>query len=227
MTSNVFYTSKPQTFADCVFAEEAIKQELATYAYSQLNGCVLLHGAYGTGKSTAVEMIARDRGATKSDIHYVHINGSQFDNIRKNGLLHNAMQWGVINNQTPVLIVDEADVLSKDNHLWLRSFIDEWQHRALIMLTTNYIGNIDGSIRDRCDCMEVSGFTPAQAGSVIVTVLENHQLRINARLVEQQAALELTSSDSTLSLRTIGRLCDKFALDSQKCNSPQPALKLV
>ena len=38
MTSNVFYTSKPQTFADCVFAEEAIKQELATYAYSQLNG---------------------------------------------------------------------------------------------------------------------------------------------------------------------------------------------
>ena len=224
MTSNVFYTSKPQTFADCVFAEEAIKQELATYAYSQLNGCVLLHGAYGTGKSTAVEMIARDRGATKSDIHYVHINGSQFNDVRKNGLLHNAMQWGVINHQTPVLIVDEADVLSKDNQLWLRSFIDEWQHRALIMLTTNYIGNIDGSIRD---CMEVRGFTTAQAASVIVTALENHQLRINARLVEQQAALELTSSDSTLSLRTIGRLCDKISLGSQKCNSPQPALKLV
>jgi DNA polymerase III delta prime subunit len=137
------------------------------------------------------------------------------------------MQWGVVNHQTHVLIVDEADVLSKDNQLWLRSFIDEWQHRALIMLTTNYIGNIDGSIRDRCDCMEVRGFIPAQAASVIVTVLENHQLRINARLVEQQAALELTSSDSTLSLRTIGRLCDKIALDSQKFNSPQPALKLV
>ena len=72
-----------------------------------------------------------------------------------------------------------------------------------------------------------SGITPAQAASVIVTVLENHQLRINARLVEQQAALELTSSDSTLSLRTVGRLCDKIALDSQKFNSPQPALKLV
>ena len=227
MTANVFYTSKPQTFADCVFAEEAIKQELATYAYNQLNGCVLLHGAYGTGKSTAVEMIARDRGAAKSDIHYIHINGSQFNDIRKNGLLHNAMQWGVINHQTPVLILDEVDVLSKDSQLWLRSFIDEWQHRALIMLTTNYIGNIDGSIRDRCDCMEIKGFTPAQAASVIVTVLDKHKLRINAQLVEQQAALELASSDSTLSLRTVGRLCDKIALDSQNSGSPQPTLKLV
>ena len=227
MTANVFYTSKPQTFADCVFAEKAIKQELATYAYNQLNGCVLLHGAYWTGKSTAVEMIAGDRGATKSDIHYVHINSSQFDNIRKIGLLHSAMQWGVINHQTPVLIVDEADVPSKDSQLWFRSFIDEWQHRALVMLTTNYIGNINGSIRDRCACMEIRGFTPAQAASVIVAVLEKDNLRISAQLVEQQATLELTSSDSTLSLRTIGRLCDKIALDSQKCNSPQPALKLV
>jgi hypothetical protein len=75
--------------------------------------------------------------------------------------------------------------------------------------------------------MEIRGFTPSQAASVIVTVLEKHNLRISAQLIEQQAALELTSSDSTLSLRISGRLCDKIALDSQKCNSPQPALKLV
>ena len=64
MTANVFHTNKPQTCADCVFFESAIKQELAAYAYNQLNGGVLLYGAYGTGKSTAVEMIALDRGAS-------------------------------------------------------------------------------------------------------------------------------------------------------------------
>lgn len=212
MSVNIFYANKPVHFNDCYFAEPTIKQELANYANTPLNGCVLLYGAYGTGKSTAVELIARDRGAAKSDIHYVQVNGSQFADIRKSSILVNAMQWGVINHQTPVLIVDEVDVLSKENQLWLRSFIDDWQHRALILLTTNYIGNLDGSIRDRCDCMEVKGFTALQAAELIHTVLSQHNIRIAVSRIEQQAQLELSSEDALLSLRTVGRLCDKLAL---------------
>ena len=183
---------------------------------------MLLYGAYGTGKSTAVELIARDRGAAKSDIHYVHTNGSQFADVRKSSMLVNAMQWGVINHQTPVLIVDEVDILSKENQLWLRSFIDDWQHRALILLTTNYIGNLDGSIRDRCDCMEVRGFTALQAGELIHTVLAQHDIRIAVSRIEQQAQLELGSESALLSLRTVGRLCDKLALQVN-----QPKLRIV
>ena len=212
MSVNIFHSNKPQSFNDCYFAEPTIKQELSSYANNPLNGCVLLYGAYGTGKSTAVELIARDRGAAKSDIHYVHTNGSQFGELRKSSMLVNAMQWGVINHQTPVLIVDEVDILSKENQLWLRSFIDSWQHRALILLTTNYIGNLDGSIRDRCDCVEVCGFTALQAAQLIHTVLAQHDIRIAVSRIEQQAQLELGSEDALLSLRTIGRLCDKLAL---------------
>ena len=212
MSVNIFYSNKPQSFNDCYFAEPTIKQELSSYANNPLNGCVLLYGAYGTGKSTAVELIARDRGAAKSNIHFVHTNGSQFADVRKSSMLVNAMQWGVINHQTPVLIVDEVDIPSKENQLWLRSFIDDWQHRALILLTTNYIGNLDGSIRDRCDCMEVRGFTPLKAAELIHTVLAQHDIRIAVSRIEQQAQLELGSEDALLSLRTVGRLCDKLAL---------------
>ena len=222
MSVNVFYANTPVHFNDCYFAEPAIKQELSSYAHNPLNGCVLLYGAYGTGKSTAIELIARDRGAAKSDIHYVHANGSQFSELRKSSLLLNAMQWGVINHQTPVLIVDEVDVLSKENQLWLRSFIDDWQHRALILLTTNYIGNLDGSIRDRCDCMEVRGFTALQAAELIHTVLAQHDIRIAVSRIEQQAQLELGSEDALLSLRTVGRFCDKLALQVS-----QPKLCIV
>jgi len=222
MNVNVFYSNKPARFDDCYFAEATIKQELANYANNPLNGCVLLYGAYGTGKSTAVELIARDRGAAKSDIHYVQTNGSQFGELRKSSMLVNAMQWGVINHQTPVLIVDEVDILSKENQLWLRSFIDDWQHRALILLTTNYIGNLDGSIRDRCDCMEVRGFTALQAAELIHTVLAQHDIRIAVSRIEQQAQLELGSESALLSLRTVGRLCDKLALQFN-----QPKLLVV
>jgi replication-associated recombination protein RarA len=224
MTVNVFYSNKPARFDDCYFAEATIKQELANYANNPLNGCVLLYGAYGTGKSTAVELIARDRGAAKSDIHYVHTNGSQFGELRKNAILNNDMQWGVINHQTPVLIIDEVDVLTKEQQLGLRSFIDDWQHRALILLTTNYIGNLDGSIRDRCDCMEVRGFTALQAAQLIHTVLAQHDINIAVSRIEQQAQLEQSSEDALLSLRTVGRLCDKLALQVRQ---PKPALRVV
>ena len=222
MSVNVFYSNKPARFDDCYFAEATIKQELANYANNPLNGCMLLYGAYGTGKSTAVELIARDRGAAKSDIHYVQTNGSQFGELRKSSTLVNAMQWGVINHQTPVLIVDEVDILSKENQLWLRSFIDSWQHRAMILLTTNYIGNLNGSIRDRCDCMEVKGFTALQAAELIHFVLAQHNIRIAVNRIEQQAQLELSSDDALLSLRTVGRLCDKLSLQVN-----QPKLRLV
>ena len=221
MSVNVFYSNKPMSFNDCYFSEPTIKQELANYANKQLNGCVLLYGAYGTGKSTAVELIARDRGAAKVDIHYVHTNGSQFGELRKNAILNNAMQWGVINHQTPVLIIDEVDVLTKEQQLGLRSFIDDWQHRALILLTTNYIGNLDGSIRDRCDCMEVRGFTALQAAQLIHTVLAQHDINIAVSRIEQ---LEQSSEDALLSLRTVGRLCDKLALQVRQ---PKPALRVV
>ena len=227
MNVNLFYSKKPKSFDECCFAEHAIKNELALYADNQLNGCILLYGQYGTGKSTAAEMIARDRGADFDDIHFVRLNGSQFGDVRKSSLLQNAMQWGIINYKTPVLIVDEVDVLSKESQIWLRSFIDTWQHRSLIMLTTNYIGNVDGSIRDRCDCLEIKGFTPTQASDVIMEVLKNNGLKLDKCLIEQQAALELTSSDSLLSLRTVGRLCDKLALDAVSNNAPKPSIKLV
>ena len=227
MTANLFHSQKPKNFADCCFAEQAIKDELALYANKQLNGCILLYGQYGTGKSTAAEMIARDRGVNFDDIHFVRVNGSQFGDLRKSSLLQNAMQWGTISNKTPVLIVDEVDVLSNESQIWLRSFIDTWQHRSLIMLTTNYVGNVDGSIRDRCDCLEIKGFTPNQASDVIATVLKDNGLTLDKSLIEQQAVLELNSSDSLLSLRTVGRLCDKLALDAEFHNAPKPNIKLV
>ena len=121
-----------------------------------------------------------------------------------------------------MLIVDEVGVLYKENQLWLRSFIDSWQHRALILLTTNYIGNLDGSIRDRCDCVAVRGFTALQAGELIHHVLAQHNIRISVSRIEQQAQLELSSEDALLSLRTVGRLCDKLALQVN-----QPKLRVV
>ena len=51
-----------------------------------------------------------------------------------------------------------------------------------------------------------------QAAQLINSVLAQHDIRITVSRIEQQAQLELSSDDALLSLRTVGRLCDKLAL---------------
>ena len=70
--------------------------------------------------------------------------------------------------------------------------------------------------------MEVRGFTALQAAELINTVLAQHDIRIAVSRIEQQAQLELGSEDALLSLRTVGRLCDKLAVQVN-----QPKLRIV
>jgi hypothetical protein len=70
--------------------------------------------------------------------------------------------------------------------------------------------------------MEVKGFTAQQAAQLIYSVLRNHNLALEVALIQQQAQLELSSEDALLSLRTVGRLCDKPALQVS-----QPKLRVV
>ena len=51
---------------------------------------------------------------------------------------------------------------------------------------------------------------------------QQHDIRIAVSRIEQQAQLELSSEDALLSLRTVGRLCDKLALQVN-----QPKLRIV
>jgi hypothetical protein len=70
--------------------------------------------------------------------------------------------------------------------------------------------------------MEVKGFTALQAAELIHQVLAQHNINIAVNRIEQQAQLELSSEDALLSLRTVGSLCDKLALQVN-----QPKLHII
>ena len=75
--------------------------------------------------------------------------------------------------------------------------------------------------------MEVKGFTAQQAAQLIYSVLRNYNLALEVALIQQQAKLELSSEDALLSLRTVGKLCDKLALDAKTAKPTGSPLRLV
>ena len=72
--------------------------------------------------------------------------------------------------------------------------------------------------------MEVRGCTALQASELIHTLLAQYDIRIAVSRIEQQAQLELSSEDALLSLPTVGRLCDKLAL---QVSQTKPSLRIV
>ena len=65
-------------------------------------------------------------------------------------VVYNSDYQIIANGNIAVIIINEVDRL-KDKQFKLRDFLDKHAQRLLVIMTTNHLANIDGSIVDRSD----------------------------------------------------------------------------
>ena len=97
-------------------------------------------------------------------------------------------------------------------------------------MTTNHLGNIDGSLRDRSEVFGVRGFKPQQAVSVAQRVLQRNGVAVADNDLLQLFERNLIGDETELSLRQIGRAVDKLVLQvgkRQPSKPPKPMLTVV
>jgi replication-associated recombination protein RarA len=123
--------------------------------------------------------------------------------------------------QVAVVIINEVDRL-KEKQYELRDFLDEHTQRLLVIMTTNHLANIDGSIVDRSDVFRVRGFEPQQAVSVAQRVLQRWGVAVADEDLLQLFERNLLGDETELSLRQIGRTVDKLVLQLGTTQKPQP-----
>jgi hypothetical protein len=100
----------------------------------------------------------------------------------------------------------------KEKQYKLRDFLDEHMRRLLVIMTTNHLTNIDGSIVDRSDVFRVRGFDPQQAVDVAQRVLQRFGVAVANSDLLQLFERNLIVDENELSLRQIGRSVDKLVL---------------
>ena len=214
---SVWANNAPQTFNDLIFADDYTRQDLYDYVqYPTMCGTIILEGGYGSGKSTIASIIAKDRlGATPS---LYELNGETWadDTVSK---LRGTFNLARVCDEIPVVIINEVDRL-KDKQYELRDFLDGYTQELLVIMTTNRLGNIDGSIVDRSDVFRVRGFVPDQAVGIAQHVLQRHSVRVADSVLLQLFERNLIGDETELSLRQIGRTVDKLVL--QFGTRPQP-----
>lgn len=217
----------PQKFADLAFADNYTKMDLYDYVqYPNLCGNIILEGGYGSGKSTIAAIIAKERLGNSASAF--EINGEAWNDDTL-PTLRGTFNLARASGEVAIVIINEVDRL-KDKQYRLRDFLDEYAKLLLVIMTTNYLGNVDGSVVDRSDVFRVRGFEPRSAVTVAQCVLQRFGVTIADGDLEQLFERSLVGDRTELSLREIGRTVDKLVLrlgQPQIVRSNKPALSIV
>ncbi len=161
----------PTKFADLVFQNDIARARLEAYANGTCCGNILLHGPYGTAKSTTASIIAEQ---SRQQLDYgFDVGVDVIDCAAFNDKTLNLIQrgWNMSSTKFPYAVLDEFDVLKKPQQFEVRAFMEKTIKFGGLILTTNHLHAIDGAIQSRCDLVELPQLQPrkmlAQAQRVL------------------------------------------------------------
>lgn len=114
---------------------------------------ILLIGNTGVGKTTLAQILVQN----VLDCDYLYINASDengIDTIRTK--VTGFVQTKSFDGNIKVVILDEADGLTKDSQKCLRNLMESYSTTARFILTGNYKHRVIGALKSRCQSLTLT-----------------------------------------------------------------------
>lgn len=127
----------PRSFDDLIFPDSNTRQRIWEFAHNKRHSSLLLHGPYGTAKSTTARLLAKMRAKDavhgSDDFYRAHdISAGSFERISNTQMLQRLA--GV---PMPLSIIDEIDQVEDKLQYRLRWELDIHANRGCFVFTTN------------------------------------------------------------------------------------------
>lgn len=151
---------EPTTFNELVFTDAVTRFLLEQYATGGRCGNVLLHGTYGTGKTTAANVIVKsamkDSDWSTDEYHGAELNSKSFKRII------GGWDWQIANGaKYGYCIINELDMLMPLLQNEVRALMDNYKGIAGFIFTTNNLHNVQTAFKSRCEVVEIEPLTAA------------------------------------------------------------------
>ncbi len=168
--SNWNEIGRPLTLEKLVGQEEFVEDAKEWNQHDSWPAAILLHGRPGVGKTTAARIIARSvLGDYYDPVNYVESNASDdrgIDFIRNE--LKILASTKPIGADRRVVLLDEADGLTKAAQDAARQIIENYASNCLIIMTANNLDKITTAIQSRCAVYQFKPLT-AEEGAIHLT----------------------------------------------------------
>ena len=229
---NHFSKHKPNLVSDIVFADAWVKQDLMDYAQGKATGNIILHGEYGTGKTTIAKAIVCERyeepRVQNNILSLAFINAKTDANKVKEDTLARKFDWQYLDQvQTPTIIIDEVDRLTSKQQDEIVGFIDKHPN-AMIIMTTNYLSKIDGALASRSSKYLIKGLLPMQAYEPANNILLAEGFNVPKNWLLEQLETAVAVDSERADWRQYGQVLDRIIRSNQKPKpKPKPKLRVV
>ena len=142
-------TFKPQQVNDCILPQ-SLKSVFLQYVKDREFPNLILAGPAGVGKTSVAHALCAELGV---DLLFVNASldrgiGEVRDNVAT------FASTSSLTGDKKVVILDEADNLTKDSQKALRALIEEFQNHCRFILTCNYPSDIIDAIHSRCNVID-------------------------------------------------------------------------
>jgi DNA polymerase III delta prime subunit len=147
---------RPSSFSDIVFATPAQSTALSPYLSGLSRRPLIFHGGPGGGKTETAKRLPAAICLDIQQADIMELNGSKDNGIDKIRDVFGGFARTTKSNSLDlgVIIINEADGLSKDAQDALKGEMEKVSEYCLVIMTTNNIHRIQAPIRDRCRLVE-------------------------------------------------------------------------
>ncbi|WP_298559372.1 AAA family ATPase [uncultured Aliiroseovarius sp.] len=151
------FTNKyaPQVFDDLVFQNDTDRKKLQKHATGERVGNILLHGPYGSGKSTVARIVAsqsRQPVSAGFEMEYDSYNGAEFE---AGNLQLIERGWNLSGQRYAYAVLDEFDLVHPSVQAKVRAVMDRYSDKHGFIFTTNHLHRVDAAIQSRCTNIEM------------------------------------------------------------------------
>ncbi len=145
----------PQIFGDLIFPDSNTRQRIWEFANNKRHNSLILHGPYGTGKTTTARMLERMRAgdAQYGGTEFYRAHDVKLDTFDRIATVQHIQRLAGV--EMPMTIVDEIDQVYDNLQYRLRWELDMRGDTGCFVFTTNKLHNVDDGLIDRCDVIEL------------------------------------------------------------------------
>lgn len=189
-----------------IISQDAIINTLKVFIETNKLPHLLFYGPPGSGKTSTVVAIAKQLYGDKYQSHVLELNASDergIDIIRKE-IKGFASAGRLFDSKMKLIILDEADQMTKDSQNALRRVIEQYAKNVRFCILCNYVNHIIPAIQSRCTKFRFSPLKRKSVEKFLSQVSQNEQVEIEEEAIK--TIVRLSNGDMRKSLMILQNL---------------------